>query len=114
MSGDQQWLLRTRGQEPWQVVRFDLAANPSGAGPGQGVDLQAGAQQSPGRRLEHQRALLLRLRAAQPARGAQAATLDRRDLLELAAMGYGGDEDGGDTGQDHERLPLDGGVWSDD
>jgi arylsulfatase A-like enzyme len=114
VSGDQQWLLRTRGQEPWQVVRFDLAANPSGAGPGQGVDLQAGAQQSPGRRLERQRALLLRLRAAQPARGAQAATLDRRDLLELAAMGYGGDEDGGDTGQDHERLPLDGGVWSDD
>jgi hypothetical protein len=29
-------------------------------------------------------------------------------------MGYGGDDDGAGQGEDDERLPLDGGVWSDD
>ncbi|HIF40102.1 MAG TPA: hypothetical protein EYQ74_03270 [Planctomycetes bacterium] len=112
VSGDDQWLLTARGPADWKALRFDLAANPLGAGPGQAVDM--GASEGPAELLNRQRALLQRLRAAQPARGGEAAALSNRDLLELAAMGYGGDDDSADEGKDNERLPLDGGVWSDD
>jgi hypothetical protein len=73
-----------------------------------------GASEGPAELLERQRALLQRLRAAQPTRGGEATALSSRDLLELAAMGYGGDDDEAVEGEDDERLPLDGGVWSDD
>lgn len=112
VSGDQQWLLKARGPAEWEALRFDLAANPLGAGQGQAVEM--GASEGPAKLLERQRALLERLRAAQPARGGEAAALSSRDLMELAAMGYGGDDDEAAQGQDTERLPLDGGVWSDD
>ena len=112
VSGDEQWILKARGLAAWEALRFDLAANPLGAGPGQAVDM--GTSESPAALLERQRTLLQRLRAAQPDRGGEAAALSSRDLLELAAMGYGGDDDGAGPGEDDERLPLDGGVWADD
>jgi len=115
--GDEQWLLRTRGPDPWVAQYFDLQANPLGAGPGQSVDpaQQNGVGPNLVERLERQRVLLKRLRAAQPARGAGASPLTRRDLLELAAMGYvGGEDENPVEGGRTERLPLDGGAWSDD
>ena len=112
ISGDQQWLLQARGPAKWEALHFDLTANPLGAGPGQAVDMDA--SEGPAELLERQRALLQRLRAAQPTRGGEATALSSRDLLELAAMGYGGDDDEAVEGEDDERLPLDGGVWSDD
>lgn len=112
IHGDEQWLLRARGPADWEALRFDLAANPLGAGPGQTVD--PGTSEVPAELLERQRALLKRLRTAQPARGGEATALSSRDLLELAAMGYGGDDDEVGQGEDDERLPLDGGVWPDD
>ncbi len=121
VEGHQQWLLQARGSEPWHVSLLDLGQDPLGRGYGEAMTLDAPpspTSPSPLQRLNRQRDLLTRLRSLQPWRGEGAQALSTHDLEELAAMGYGGNsprdaapQDESDTAGD--RLPLDGGVWSD-
>ncbi|MBK7641554.1 MAG: sulfatase [Planctomycetes bacterium] len=113
IRGDEMRVLNTQGTAPWAGVRFDLAQNPSGSGPGIPLDLGGPEGERLQRELAELRKLFLAARAALPARGEAAQSLSPSDLEEIKATGYAGAEATTANARASERLFLDGGVWPD-
>ena len=111
IRGDEQRLLTARGESGWIGERFDLAANPLGAGPGTPLEPDPAFEAE----LARLRRSLRELRDAQPGREpGDFAPLGERDRADLAAMGYGGaGEPVEGDGERPDRLSIDGGVWPD-
>lgn len=88
-QGDEHALLVADGAGPFEVRRFDHAANPLGLGPGERLSPEDPAYELVGRRFDAQLELLRALRRAAPGRDVGTGRgLSERDLRELSAMGY--------------------------
>lgn len=113
VRGDEMRVLRCRGRSPWSGVRFDLAQNPEGRGPGDPLDLGGPEGTRLHSELAELRATFHRARAALPVRQEGVHPLTDHDREEIEAMGYAGDEESIFGQGSAERLFFDGGVWPD-
>ncbi len=115
LTGDEHILLGATGDEPWQGVSHDLAADflELNASAAFRLDEASGAHAR--ERLEAQRTLLNASRAASLTRDSgSSAPLTGAELAELAAMGYagsGGQASSSEAPTKTSRLCIDGCQW---
>ncbi len=113
LQGEELRVLRCRGKARWQGVRFDLALNPQGAGPGEPIDLEGSEAKRLDLDLERLRSEMNGKRAALPERVDLAGAAAPGDSEELRSLGYAGSDEPIVHRAGTERLFLDGGVWPD-